>query len=669
MRRLGVLSFIAVAAGFAFISLAGCQQNDAPSTSQKSTSEPADQETAALAAKHENRLAGETSPYLLMHAHNPVNWFPWGDEALQKAKDEGKLIFLSIGYSSCYWCHRMERESFVNPEIAQFLNEHFVCIKVDREERPDVDDVYMTALQVYLQAAGRGGSGGWPLSMFLTPEAKPVVGGTYFPAPQFLGLIQEIQAKWESDPDGFRTAGEFIADYVRRAMSERPEIADENLQASWINDVQQQLAEEYDPEFGGFGYNEANPGMPKFPQPSNLVFLLDRIRRTGDENAKKMLLGTLDHIGQGGIRDHLGGGFHRYSTDRFWRVPHFEKMLYDNAQLASVYSEAYRLTDNPAYRAIVEELLAFAIRELRDSNGGFYSALDAETDEEEGRFYVWTKEELRESLTTDEFQLLAQVYGVDGQPNFEGYYILLLEKPLREVAEELGMDHTELWKQLAPVKSKLFEKRSRRERPLTDTKILTSWNGLMIRGLADAGRILDDEDYIREAIATAEFILENLRTEDGRLLRTFTAGEAKLNAYLDDYAFLVDGLISLHEATGDEKWLHEADNVTTKQIALFWDQERGGFFFTSSDHEELIARAKNPGDGALPSGNSVSAANLLYLAEQLDRPGFEPMAKELVREFAGTFEQSPTSLTRLAVAIAEILDRSAKTDELSSTEG
>ncbi|MEX2187132.1 MAG: thioredoxin domain-containing protein [Pirellulales bacterium] len=601
-----------------------------------------------------NRLAKESSPYLLLHAHNPVDWYPWGDEALAKAKKEGKLIFLSIGYSSCYWCHVMERESFMDEEIAAFLNEHFVCIKIDREERPDIDEIYMTAVQIMNK------SGGWPLSMFLNPDAKPFFGGTYFPprdredgAPGFLTVIKRVQEVWSKDKENVNAAAERLADFVKQTLeAERGVAAPPKLEM--LDEIQAAMAQHFDAENGGFAY-----GRTKFPSPAGLVFLLHRAKEASDADAKgaalEMLVVSLDKMAQRGLRDHVGGGFHRYSVDRFWHVPHFEKMLYDNAQLASVYAEAFELTGSAEYRRAVDELAAFVLREMTDPAGGFYSALDAETDAVEGKFYIWTREELEAALTKEEYALFAAVYGIDGEPNFEEHdYVPQLADSREAIAEKRGTSVEELEKSLAPIRAKLLAERGKRKRPLTDTKILTGWNGMMIRGFADTGRILKNERYIDAAKAAATFVLTNLR-RDGRLLRTHTAGEAKLNAYLEDYVLLVDGLIALHQATGDANWLNEADALTAKQIELFADEKDGGFFFTSADHEELIAKRKDSFDGPIPAGNATAVRNLLYLARHAGKQEYLDRADKTLAVLTPRLSQSPASLSTAGVAIAEFL--------------
>jgi len=638
----------------------GCQRADTP----VKAGEPPSPETVEPEYPA-NHLADQTSLYLLMHSHNPVDWYPWGEEALAKAKAEGKLIFLSVGYSSCYWCHVMERESFMDEEIAALLNEHFVCIKVDREERPDIDQIYMTALQIYFQLIRSPQGGGWPMTIFLTPEAQPVMGGTYFPPrdkrgmPGLVSVLGIVRQRWQENPKQLRESGKVLAELVRRQLQQQPEPTAAQLNSTLADATYRGLAERFDPQYGGFGYSAVNPHLPKFPEPSNLLFLLDRAARdrvandgpSDDEaSAESMLIATLRRMAAGGIVDQVGGGFHRYSTDRVWAIPHFEKMLYDNGQLATVYAEAYRLTGQDAFRHVTESLLDFVLREMTGPEGGFYAAIDAETDAEEGRYYVWDHAELAEHLTADELALLEEVYDVEESGNFEGHIVLLLRKLTDEQLRE----------QLAPIHKKLLALRETRKRPLTDTKVLTAWNGLMIRGFADAGRVLENPRYTAAAAKAANFVLEKLRTEDGRLLRTFAGGRAQLNAYLDDYAFLVDGLIALYRATDDRQWLDEADRLTATQIERFWDDRYGGFFFTSDDHEQLIARSKDPIDSALPSGNAVTVGNLVYLAAALEKPEYLDRAEKTLAAFATQFEQTPSGMPRMALSLAKFLDARAK---------
>ncbi len=603
-----------------------------------------------------NRLAKETSPYLLMHAHNPVDWYPWGPEAFAKAKREGKLVFLSIGYSSCHWCHVMERESFTDREIAEQLNKDFVCIKVDREERPDVDTIYMTALQVM------GRPGGWPLSVFLTPEGKPFFGFTYLPARDgdrpgvtgFLTVIQKIEQLWSTRKQAILFDADQLASRIKRELEHQGRPPERRWVVADVDRVVTALQRRHDPQWGGFGYSAGAPERPKFPREPALMLLLDRIEALPASSPRRkellaILQQTLDHMARGGIRDHIGGGFHRYSVDRYWRIPHFEKMLYNQGQLASVYARAYQLTGKAMYRRVVEELVAFVRREMRDEGGGFYAALDAYSDGEEGKFYRWTEAELREVLGKDEFALVRQVYGVQGEPNFEGkYYVLQRSRPLVPCAESLQLDLATLQTRLETVRKTLRSVRGRRQRPLTDTKILTAWNGLMIRGLADAGRILERPEYLAMARRAADFLWEHVRDREGRLLRSYAAGQAKLDAYLSDYAMLIDGLLALHRATGETRWLKRADQLMQDQIRYYGDSKRGGFFFTPSDHEALLARMRDPTDNAWPSGDGLSVLNLLELSRHGHETEYRRQAEQTLAVAADYIRQLPTAVPTTA---------------------
>lgn len=610
-----------------------------------------------------NELAKETSPYLLMHAHNPVNWHAWNDATLAKAKKQDKPIFLSIGYSSCYWCHVMERESFLDEEIAKFLNEHFICIKVDREERPDVDAIYMHALMEI-----RRGGGGWPLSMFMMPDARPFTGGTYWPARDgdrgaklgFLSIIKMVEQHYRTNRKRVEQDAAMVTKRTREALGGLKRDSALPIRKSWGADTVRKLAEDFDSRYGGFRFSASNPKIPKFPEPSNLFFLLDQIRRhpaaPDSAKAQTMLVTTCDRMMMGGIFDHLGGGFHRYSVDRYWRIPHFEKMLYDNGQLASVYAEAYELTGREEYRRVVEGILAFVDRELLAESGGFYSSLDAESEGVEGKFYRWELAEVQETLDAKEFELFASVYGLKGAPNFDGeYFAPQLAIPMADHAKRVSLSLDDLESKLDPIRKKLFDARSERARPLLDRKILTAWNGLMIRGYADAGRILKRSDYIETASNAANFALENLVDENGRLFRTHTDGQARLNAYVIDYACLIDGLIALHRASGDSQWLEAADRLQQKQNELFWDDANGGYFYTSNDHEVLIARSKQMTDGAMPSGNSISAANLFYLSEKLNRPEFRSKSKMTVQSATGLLTRASHAAPRMLLTSEEFV--------------
>jgi uncharacterized protein YyaL (SSP411 family) len=616
-----------------------------------------------------NRLARETSPYLLMHAHNPVDWYPWGPEAFDKAKKENKLIFLSIGYSSCYWCHVMERESFAHETIAKLLNKDFVCIKVDREERPDVDQIYMAALM-----ALQGGRGGWPLSMFLTPDGRPIVGGTYWPREDrevdgekergFTTILGIITDYWKNKRKDLLKQAEALSEQTLKALdSGVPGAAVVALDRKFAESGIEDLKETFDPAYGGFGSPTRGFRGPKFPTPPKLEYLLQIGTRTKSDELIKMVTLTLDRMAHGGIYDQLGGGFHRYSTERTWTVPHFEKMLYDNAQLAELYARAYRLTKNPLYRRIVEETLAYVQREMTSPEGGFYSSQDAETHHEEGRFYVWTDKEIDEAVSDKaENVMFRELYGAKGKPNFEGkYHILTLPKGLAEYAKSIKLTKTELLKKVEPLRDRVFKVRARRDRPFRNEVMLTAWSGLMIGGLAEAGRSLDEKKYVDTAIRAAEFILKHQRTKDGRLLRTYGAQPGKapraaVPAYLEDYAFLVHGLLNLHDATKNRKWLDEARALTDTMIKHFGDAKRGGYFFTAHDHEKLFARTKEQFDGAQPSGNSVALRNLVRLWSATGEERYRSEAERSFKALAGSVRLAPTGTTALLQALDMYLD-------------
>ncbi len=613
-----------------------------------------------------NRLARESSPYLLQHAHNPVDWYPWGEEAFARAKKEGKLVFLSIGYSSCHWCHVMERESFANEEVAKVLNRDFVCIKVDREERPDIDNVYMTALHVL------GQRGGWPLTMFLTAEGKPIFGGTYWPREDreedgktYAGLktiLARAQKLHVEKGKELERQAERIAEATQEALQGAARgVALIDLDRSLVAAAVDGLKEEFDPEYGGFGSPARKFRGTKFPTPPYLLLLQHEAARTKSKELDEVVTVTLDHMARGGIYDHLGGGFHRYSTERTWTVPHFEKMLYDNAQLCEIYARAYRRTKKPAYRRVLEETITFVRRELTSPEGAFYSALDADAEGEEGRFYVWTAKEIDEVLGKDA-AFFKKVYGADGEPNFEEkYHILVLPKPLAAQAAELKITEEALEARLAPLRHKLFEVRAKRPRPFLDTKVLTAWNGQMIAGMAEAGQALGDKEAIAAAVRAADFVLANLRTKDGRLLRTWGAAPgqkagARLNGYLDDYAYLVHGLLTLDDVTGERRWRDEAKALVETMVKYHGDPERGGFFYTSKDHEKLFARSKDQYDGAQPAGNSLAAQDLVRLWVKTGEARYGELAEKTIKSLAAPLKTNPTGLTGLAHALAMYLD-------------
>ena len=641
----------------------GQTRADEPTSSAKNQPAPAKK------SRPTNRLSRETSPYLLLHAHNPVDWYPWGPAAFEKARRENKPIFLSIGYSSCYWCHVMERKTFSDADIAKYMNEHFVNIKVDREERPDVDDIYMTALIVYFRLIGSSQGGGWPLSMFLTPSGKPFAGGTYFPPhqsqgrPGFDSAMRRVNELWTTQQKQIESNADLVTREVQRSMTPNPLQAPVKLDRDLVQQSVTALKSSYDSEYGGIDFKAQAPNSPKFPVPTKLALLQYEIRRFADERAASILYHTLDEIASGGIRDHLGGGFHRYSTDRFWHVPHFEKMLYDQAQLADVFTEAYLQTNKQLYRQAVEEIFRYVQQHMTapvaddQTGGGFFSALDAETNAIEGEYYVWSEAEIVQTLGKEDAGVFATVYGLREENPFEHGFVIHLPQSLNKAAAALKLNPSDLERRLATMRAKLLAVRDKRASPLKDDKIITSWNGLMIRAYANAGRTLGRKDYVQAAEQAALFILTRMRDDKGRLLRTHRANQSRLNAYLDDYAFLIEGLLALHRATQDDKWLNAAQRLTDQQLELFWDKKGNGFYFTSHQHEALIARTKNAYDAVLPSGNSVSVRNLIRLASLTGDASYRKRAQETLEQFAPAIQKSPRGMTNMALAAGEFLDK------------
>ena len=622
--------------------------------------------------KKTNRLARETSPYLLQHSHNPVDWYPWGAEAFARARKEGKLVFLSIGYSSCHWCHVMEKESFSRADVAKILNDHFVCIKVDREERPDIDNIYMAALQALKQ------QGGWPLSMFLTDDGKPIFGGTYWPREDrkidgrtlrgFKSLLTLVADTFKKHPKEIQKQAEEVARITARNLEGANRIVPLfDLDRKLIAEAVDEVVEQFDKVHGGFGAPARDFKGTKFPTTPRLLLLQEEAVRSGSKAVTKVLDVTLDHMARGGIYDQLGGGFHRYSTERTWTVPHFEKMLYDNAQLVEVYAQSWTRLKKPQYRRVVRETLAFIDRELTSPEGVFYSALDADSEGEEGRFYVWTDKQIAALLPDKaDRELFRKVYGLDGPANFEEKdYILTLPVSLAKRVEEAKTTAAKLLARLEPLKQKLFATRAKRPRPFLDTKILTAWNGQMIAGYAVAGQAFQDRKYIDTAAKAADFLLKTMRTREGRLLRTYGAApgrkaEARVAGYLDDYAFLVHGLLCLHDATKDKKWLDEAKTLTATMVKFHHDDKAGGFFYTSSDHEKLFARAKDQYDGAQPSGNSMAARNLVRLWVKTGDGNYKALAEKTFKALALPLKSNPSGLTTLVSAIGLYIDATKK---------
>jgi hypothetical protein len=602
-------------------------------------------------ARYTNRLALRPSPYLLQHAHNPVNWFPWGDEAFARAAAEGKPVLLSVGYSTCHWCHVMEEESFEDEEVARYLNERYVAIKVDREEQPDVDDTYMTAVRLL----SRGG-GGWPMTVWLTPDRRPFFGGTYFPARDgdrgarvgFLTLLARLRTTYDEDPDGVARRATEITEQLQRLATRT--IAPTMPPAAVLRQASEAYAARFDEQHGGFG------GAPKFPVPASLLYLLRYHRRTADAGALRMVVRSLEGMAAGGVYDHVGGGFHRYATDAAWLVPHFEKMLYDNAQLAVAYLEAFQVTQREDFARVVRETLDYLVRDMRAPDGGFYAASDADSDGEEGTFFVWTPSEIAAALDPATTSAVLTYYGVTDTGNFEGRSILHVDRPLAAVAVELGTDPGALATVLQDARTRLRTARARRVAPHVDTKVLTAWNGLAVGAFARAGAVLGVPAYVDEARRTAAFLVTTMRP-GGTLKRSYAAGAAYQDAFLDDYAFLASGLLDLYEATFDARWLREAIDLHAVLTARFWDAEQGGFFSTAEGAGNGLVRDKPDYDGAVPSGNAVAAENLLRLAEYTGEARYRTMAEGTIRALAVGMVRSPTGAPRLLGAYEFALDR------------
>ena len=584
--------------------------------------------------KHTNSLINETSPYLLQHAHNPVDWYPWGEEALQKARTEGKPILLSIGYSACHWCHVMAHESFEDAEIAGLMNQNFVNIKVDREERPDLDQIYMSAVQMMT------GHGGWPMTMFLTPEGVPFYGGTYFPPadrfnmPGFPRVLLSVA-------EAYRSQGEQVASTATAMLGElrRMGLAEESrevLTAEVLESAYRRIAANYDRVHGGFG------GAPKFPPAMTLEFLLHTHYRTRSDETLAIITETCRKMAEGGMYDQLGGGFHRYSVDAKWLVPHFEKMLYDNALLSRLYLHVYQVTHDEFYRRIAEEILDYVVREMTDSSGGFYSSQDADSEGEEGKFFVWSRPEVIELLGEPDGAIFGDYYDVTDRGNFDGQNILHVNNSIEAIASKHNLSIERAREIIEKGRRALFDIRERRVKPGRDEKILTAWNGLMLTSFAEASAILDRADYGEVARANAKFLLSHLK-QDGLLLRSYKAGESKLNAYLEDYANLVHGLIALYEATGELEWFENAIELADKMIEQFWDDEAGGFFFTGKSHEQLIVRSKEWFDNATPAGNSVAALSLLRLAMLTANDDYRRRAVTILRLMADQVRRYPSA--------------------------
>lgn len=599
--------------------------------------------------KTPNLLITEKSPYLLQHAYNPVQWHPWAKEAFEKAKREDKLVFLSIGYSTCHWCHVMAHESFEDSEVANLLNEFFVCIKVDREERPDIDKIYMMACQAFT------GRGGWPLTIFMTPEKQPVYGATYIPRESrsnmigMLDLLPRIQNIWKNKREEVLKAADQVVSLIGKTDDR---IAD-GLNKKDLTVVFQSLEAEFDKTYGGFG------PAPKFPMPHQIMFLLRYNLWTGDKKALVMASKTLDLMGSGGIYDHLGFGFHRYSTDEKWLVPHFEKMLYDQALLSMTYAEAFGALGFPSYREKAAEIFNYVLRDMTSPAGGFYSAEDADSENEEGKFYFWTSEEIQQILSKEESQLAALIYNIKKEGNFaepltgskSGGNILHREKSWPEIASSLEMSGEEARRRAKEVQKELYAAREKRIHPHKDDKILTDWNGLMIAALAVGSRLLRENIYLEAAVRALDFILKNMQKADGGLLHRYRDGEAAIDANLDDYSFLIWGLIEAYEASLDERWLQKALELNDYLTEHFCDEKSGGFYFSADFRTDLIVRQKDSYDGAVPSGNSVMLLNLLRLSRITGNSQLEDAARRLSRTFSAAVRQNSAAHTQFMTGL------------------
>jgi len=587
-----------------------------------------------------NRLKDETSPYLLQHADNPVDWHPWGEAAFHIAREQDKPVLLSVGYSACHWCHVMAHESFEDEETAEMMNALFVNVKVDREERPDVDDIYMGAVQAI------AGQGGWPMTVFLLPDGRPFYGGTYYPKerrhgmPSFRQLMGAVHDAYRSQRDNLELQAENLHQSLKRDVLAIGREDDSGLTADMLDEAARALLASIDRENGGFG------AQPKFPNPISLEYLLRHHARTGDDEALRLLMLTLRRMAHGGIYDQIGGGFARYSVDARWLVPHFEKMLYDNAQLSRLYLHAWQITGDSFCKSIAEDIYDYILREMTVPAGGYYSATDADSEGEEGKFFVWTIEEAAEALapisegTPRALEIAIEAYGMTPQGNFEASNILHLPRPLDEMAIVLGMSEDELIAALATIKAQLYALRSERVPPGLDDKILTSWNGLMLASLAEAARVLKRDDYLAAARRAGEFLLDQMMDENGRLYRTHKDGRSKLNGYLEDYANLIDALLELYQSTFDESWFVAARQLADVALMRFRADD-GGFYDTSDDHEALIVRPRNVQDNVTPSGNGMMAKQLLRLAAYTGEARYDEAAREVVRKLSDALSQYP----------------------------
>ena len=606
------------------ILLTGCANSCSTNNSSQSSNKHMETETKH---KYTNALVNETSPYLLQHAHNPVNWYPWGDEALQKARDESKLLLISIGYSACHWCHVMERESFEDSLVASIMNDNYICIKVDREERPDVDQIYMTAVQLMT------GSGGWPLNCIALPDGRPVFGGTYFPKEKWMEALENISDIYDKDP-------EKVMEYATKLTAGVKQSELITLNTSAAEFKEETLNEMYVKWAKSFDHTNGGPNRsPKFPIPNNYQYLLRYNQLAKKKDLEKYLNTTLDMIAMGGIYDHVGGGFARYSTDIIWKVPHFEKMLYDNAQLVSLYSEAYLINNKQLYKDVVYETCAFVKREMTDKSGAFYSAYDADSEGEEGKFYVWTKDELK-NLLGESFDVFADYYNVNDYGLWEhGNYILIRKDNVEKIKKKHDISDEALRESIENAKAVLYKEREKRIKPGLDDKSLTSWNALMCKGFADAYSTFNEKEFLDLAITNANFILNTQLQKDGSLLHSYKNGKSTINGFLEDYAFTIEAFIRLYEVTFDEMWLTKANDLMAYTITHFKDEETQMFFFTSDEDSKLIARKMEVNDNVIPASNSSIANSLFLLGHHFDNTAYHQQSTQMLKN---VLEQMPS---------------------------
>ena len=610
-----------------------------PALAQSADGTPSKAKVVSLATKKYNRLIHEKSPYLLQHAHNPVHWFPWGEAAFKAALAENKPIFLSIGYSTCHWCHVLEKESFENQEVADLLNEYFISIKVDREELPGVDQIYMSVVQAMT------GSGGWPMTVVMTPDRQPFFGGTYFPRDQLIKILVALELAWTEQPKKIKAVGAKVQAFMETEndISSGTVKLDEEI----LKKHYQQLSNQFDAKYGGFG------PAPKFPPTIQLKVLLRVAHRTGDKKALAMVATTLEHMARGGIYDHLGGGFHRYSTDRIWLAPHFEKMLYNQAGLSSIYLEAFQSTQNKMFESVARGILDYVLREMTAPTGGFYSAEDADSEGEEGVFYVWSADELKAVLTSKEVETISQIYDVTAAGNFESR-----NKP----TNIFQLKNNIPWKiksdpAVKTIHDKLFAAREKREHPFKDDKVITAWNGLMLGSMAQAYQVLGDSRYLKAAQHAARFIESHLYKHH-KLLRRFRQGEARHPGGLDDYAYLIQGLLTLYEADFNEHWIEWARRLQQKQDELFWDSETGGYYLSEKNANFLPVRKKEFGDGARPNSNAIAVLNLLRLYNLTFAKEYQQKARKVLTVIGDRMNKFPMGFAQMVIALDFYLDRS-----------